>query len=131
VLAGPLGERVGEPAGTGQHDLARAADLQPERRVQHVGGRQAEVDPAPGLPGGGAEHVDERGHVVVGDPLALLDGVHRERGRADGLEVGLARAVELCCGGDLDVAPGGHPGLVGPDGADLWSGVAVDHANAL
>ena len=36
--------------------------------------------------------------------------------------------VERLGRGDLDVAPGGHARLVGPDGADLRSGVALDHA---
>ena len=36
--------------------------------------------------------------------------------------------VERLGGGDLDVAPGGHAGLVGPDGAELGPGVARDHA---
>ena len=111
----------------GSDDVARAAELQPERGVEHVGGGQPEVDPAPRRARRGAEHVDEGGHVMIGDLLALLDGRDGERGRADRLQVGVAGAVELLGGGHLDVAPGGHPGLVGPDGADLGAGVAVDH----
>ena len=86
------------------------------------------MDPASRRAGRGAEHVDEGGHVVVGDPLALLDGGHGEGRRADGLQLPLRRPVELRRGRDLHVAPGGHLRLVGPHGADLGSGVAVDHA---
>ena len=68
-------------------DLARGAQLQGERRVEHVGRRQAEVDPAPGGAGARAEHVDERRDVVVGDALALLDRLDGERRGADRLEV--------------------------------------------
>ena len=86
------------------------------------------MDPAPRLAGGRAEDVDERGDVVVGDRLALLDGLHREGGGADGLEVGLGRALHLLAGGHLDPAPRLHARLVGPQGADLGAGVAVDHS---
>ena len=85
------------------------------------------MDPAAGLTGGGAEHVDERGDVVVGDPLALLHRLDGERRGADRLEVGLGRALECLGGGDLHVAPRGHAGLVGPDGTDLGTGIALDH----
>ena len=51
--------------------------------VQHVGGGQPVVDPAAGRPGRLRQHVDERGGVVVGDLLALVDRLHGERGRAD------------------------------------------------
>ena len=67
------------------------AQLQRERGVEHVGRGQPEVDPAPGRPGARAEHVDERGDVVVGDPLALLDRLDGERRRADRLELVLGR----------------------------------------
>ena len=61
------------------------------------------MDPAPGRARRRAEHVDERGDVVVGDALALLDGLDRERRGADRLEVGVARPVERLGGRDPDV----------------------------
>ena len=45
------------------------------------------MDPAPGRAGRGGEHVDERRHVVVGDALALVDRLDRERRGADRLEL--------------------------------------------
>ena len=56
------------------------AQLQRERRVEHVGGGQAVVDPAPVLADRGGDDVDEGGDVVVGDPLALVDRLDREGG---------------------------------------------------
>ena len=67
VLARALGERRDEPARAGDDDLARRADLQRERGVEHVGRGQAEVDPAPGRSRARAQHVHEGGDVVVGD----------------------------------------------------------------
>src|SRR4051794_9481493 len=128
VLAGALGERTDELLGAGDDDLARRADLQRERGVEDVGRRQAEVDPAPGRPGARGQHVDERGDVVVGHPLALLDRLHGERRGADRLEVLRVRSGHLLRRGDLDAPPCLHARLVGPDRADLLAGVAVDHS---
>src|SRR5262249_24881463 len=66
--------------------------------------------------------------VVVGDLLALLNRLDRERRGADRLEVRRGRAVHLLAGGELDLAPGLHPGLVRPDRADGRPCVALDHA---
>ena len=67
--------------------LTGGAQLQCERRVQHVGGGQPVVDPAPGVSGGGREHVDEGREVVVGAALALVDRGDREAGGPDRLEL--------------------------------------------
>ena len=72
VLARPRRERRHELPGAGDQDLAARAQLQRERGVEHVGGGQPEVDPAPRLAHGRREHVDERGDVVLGDALALF-----------------------------------------------------------
>ncbi len=130
-LAGALGERGRERAGAGDDHVAGAAQLQREGGVEHVGGREPVVDPAAGLARRRAEHVDERRDVVVGDPLALLHGLDGEGGGPDRLEVGFGGAVEGLGGGDLDVAPGGHPRLIRPHGADLGPGVALDHLGGL
>jgi hypothetical protein len=127
VLPRPLGQRGDERARAGQDHLAGPPQLQGERGVEHVGGGQAVVDPAPRRAGRCTEHVDERGDVVVRDPLALLDRGDGERRGPDRLEIGLRRAVQGLRGGDLHVAPGGHAGLVGPDRSDLRPGVALDH----
>ena len=128
VLARLLGERGGQLARARDDHLAGPPQLQRERRVEHVRGGQPEVDPAAGRTGRRREHVDERGHVVVGDRLALLDRLDREGRAADRLEVLVGRSVERLRGRHLDVAPGGHAGLVGPERAELRAGVAGDHA---
>ena len=128
VLARPLGEHGGQLAGAGDDHLAGAAELEGERRVEHVGRGEAEVDPATRRARRGAENVDEGGHVMVRDRLALLHRLDREGGSADGLEVVVGGPLERLRRCHLHVAPGGHPGLVGPDGPQLRSCVASDHA---
>jgi hypothetical protein len=114
------------------HDhLAGGAQLQRERGVEHIRGGQPEVDPAPGLAGRGGEHVDERGHVVVGDRSRSLTASTVKRRRADRLELGGAvgrpraeQPGQLLAGRDLDPPPGLHARLVGPQTAELGAGVA-------
>src|SRR3954469_995954 len=127
VLAGALGQRADELVRPGHDDLAGRAQLQRERRVEHVARRQPEVDPAAGRPGARRQDVDEGRDVVVGDALALLDRLDRERGGADRLEVAGGRAGHLLAGRDLDAPPGLHARVVGPQRADLLAGVALDH----
>ena len=80
----PLDQRVAVARRPASDDLAGLAQLQRERRVEHVGGGEPVVDPAPVLADRGGDDVDEGGDVVVGDPLALLDRLDRERRRARG-----------------------------------------------
>jgi len=127
VLACAHAERRDELARAGQHDCASGLQLQRERAVEHVTRRQAEVDPAAGVPGRRAQHVDERRHVVIGDRLALLHRLDAEGRGADRLELLLGRAVHRLAGGDLDAPPGLHPRFVGPQGADLRARVSLDH----
>src|SRR5262249_51407115 len=96
--------------------------------VEDVGGRQPVVDPPPRLAGRRAEHVDERGDVVVGDLLPLLDRLDGERRQRDGLQLARRRPLGLQGAGDLHLPPALELGLVGPDGPDLGAGVARDHA---
>ena len=80
MLERPLDQRVAVGARAGEDDLARLAQLQRQRRVEHVGGGEPVVDPAPVLADRGGDDVDEGGDVVVGDPLALVDRLDREGG---------------------------------------------------
>ena len=61
------------------HDLAGLAQLQSQRRVEHVGGGEAVMDPAPVLADRLRDDVDEGGDVMVGHLLALVDRLNRER----------------------------------------------------
>ena len=128
VLARARGKRVDQLVRAAQDDLARRAQLERERGVEHVRRRQPEVDPAARVARGLGQDVDERGDVVVGDLLALLRRLDGEGRGADRVELGGRRTVHLLARGDLDLPPRLHPRLVGPDGADLGAGVARDHA---
>src|SRR5258708_25871903 len=90
------------------------------------------MDPAPWLTNRLRDHVHERGHVVVGDLLALVDGLDGERGMLLDLARVLGRHHALLGqrldGGHLDLQPRVHARLVGPDGADLGARVALDQA---
>ncbi len=79
VLERTLDQGVAIGAGAGEHDLARLSELQRQGRVEDVGGGQPVVDPAPVLADRGGDDIDERGDVVVGDPLALVDCLDPER----------------------------------------------------
>ncbi len=80
-LEGTVAQRVAVGAGAGDDDLARVADLQCERGVENVGGRQAVMDPASGV---SADRVGDDVHecrdVVVGGAFALGDRFDFERG---------------------------------------------------
>ena len=90
------------------------------------------VHPAARLAHRCGHHVHERRHVVVGDLLALLDRLDRERGAlAD--RRGVLRGHDALLGqrvhhGQLDLEPGVELALLGPHGAHLGAGVALDHA---
>ncbi len=87
----------------------------------------------PASPADVGEHVDESGDVVLGQALALLYRLHGERRTADRLEVGFGRPRvaekrgQLFAGRDLDLPPGLHSCLVGPQAAERGAGVAGDH----
>jgi hypothetical protein len=127
VLPRLVGQGLHDPARIRQDELGHAAQLESQSGVQHVAGGQTVVDPAPGGPGRGGEHVDEGGRVVVGDALALLDRLDGERGGPDRVELLLGRAVELLARRDLDLAHGLEVGVVGPDLGELGTRVARDH----
>ena len=134
VLARARRQRLQERAGAWHDRFARRLQLQRERRVEHVRGCQAEMDPAPRLAGRGGEHVDKRRHVVLGRALALVYRLDGERRPADRLQIGLGGAAagteqerQLLARRHLHLAPRLHARLVGPDRAQLGACVALDH----
>ena len=132
VLQRPLDQGVAVGAGAGQDHLARLAQLQRQRRVEHVGGGQPVVDPAPVLADRGGDHVDEGGDVVVGHLLALVDRLDREGGVRPRRLRRLARHDALLGPGlrrrQLDLEPALELALRRPDRADLGARVPGDHA---
>ena len=91
-----------------------------------------------GLADSRLDHVDKGGHVVVGDPLALVDGVdqpgvdHRGPGPhgggvGGGHHPGGGQALD---GQQLHLEPAGHAGLVGEQGGHVGRAVAGDHLAA-
>ena len=108
------------------------AGLEGERRVEHIGRCQAEVEPAAIVPESLGDGIDERGEVVVGPLLDLgyALGSRWSRSPPDALDrVGgncpdLAPALER---GQLDLEPAGELALVRPDVLHGRTGVARDH----
>ena len=106
-----------------------------QRRVHHVRRREAVVDPPAGLADALLDDVDEGGDVVVGDPLALVDGGHEvvvddEGGGPAGGGVGRGHHAEgrpRLGGEELDLEPAPEAGGVGEDGRHLRQLVARDH----
>ena len=94
------------------------------------------MDPrALGLADGVLDHVDEGGHVVVGDALPLADRLH-EGGihlggpgpaHLGGLGRDVAHLDPALGGQQLDPQPHGEAGLVGEEGGHGLGGVAGDH----
>ncbi len=135
VLARTVGKRLHQRLRSRHDRFSRRAQLQGERRVEHVRGGQAEVDPTPRLVGARGEHVHERSHIVVSCALTLVDCLDAERGSADRLQLSQRRTLavakqawKLLAGGHLDAPPCLHAGLVGPEGAQLGACVAGDHS---
>ena len=115
-----------------EDEQACLASLQGERRVEHVGRGQAEVEPAPVVPELFGDGIHERGEVVVRPLLDLGDalGCRRSRPLADARDrvgrnrLDLGPAFE---GGQLDLEPAGELALVRPDVLHGRAGVARDH----
>ncbi len=136
VLQRPLDQGVAVGAGAGDDDLAGPAQLQRQRRVEHVGGGEAVMDPAPVLADRAGDDVDEGGDVMVGHPLPLVDRLDRERGPS-------ARAASAASPGNdallgprlgrrqLDLQPALHLRLRRPDLPDLGTGIAGDHQQLI
>src|ERR1022692_2799978 len=95
------------------------------------------MDPPPRRTCRLAQHVHERRDIVLGEALALVDLLHRERRRADGLELGRAGTTlceqpgQLLAHGDLDLSPALHASIVGPETPELGAGVAGNHSASI
>ena len=119
------------PGGLSQEG-PRPLELEGEGSVEHVRRGHAEMDVL-GRVAHILGHVGQEGdHVVLG---RLLDLEHA--GDVEGrlrLDLGqsvvgyLAKLVPGLADSDLDLQPGGHLGLLGPEGGHLGGGVAGDHA---
>ena len=136
MLLGPVDDGAKRAIEPFENEGPGVLDGEGEGRVEHVGRRQAEVEPAPVLaqrPGNG---VDERGDVVVRLPLELghASGRRRLRHRPDarggvsGHDAELAPALECR---ELDLEHPGELRFVRPDLGHGGTGVASDHAVIL
>ena len=111
---------------------ARLLDLQRERRVEHVGGRQPVVEPAPVLAEPLGDGVDERRDVVVRPLLDLAHALRRRRDRGvpdrlrrlGGHAADLGPRVER---GELHLEPALQLSLLRPDPGHRRTGVAGNH----
>ncbi len=104
------------PAAASTRRSAAPGQRGAQGRVDHVGRGQPVVDPRTlGLADGVLDDVDERGHVVVGHPLALGHRLHE--GRVD--HRGVRPAVRGGIGGHV---ADGHPAVGGEqlDRAATW-----------
>jgi hypothetical protein len=131
VLERPCHERVAVVASPGGDDRPRLDELGGERGVEHVGGGQPVVQPATLLADRVLDHVDERGDIVVGGALALLNRLDGELGP---LPAGAGRRLghhpldrQRLGHGELDLEPGLHLAALGPDAPDRIPCVAGDH----
>ena len=123
------GERPLQPA---EDQRAGVADLQRQRRVDDVGGRQAIVKPPPRVAELLGNGVDESRDVVVRQSLDLRDAFRRRRlGFGGDLGRGLRRDdADLRPSfkrGQLDIEPARELALVRPDPGHGRAGVAGDH----
>ena len=89
------------------------------------------MDPAARRSGGGGQHIDEGGRVVVRDTLALGDRLDGEGCAADRVEVLPGRAIHLLAGGHLDLAHSLEARMVRPHLRQLGAGVAGNHLMSL
>ena len=137
ALAGPGREGAHQLGRRGDQQVGRLGERRTERSVDHVRRGQPVVDPRSlGWADRRLHHVDERSHVVIGDPLAVGDFL--DEGVVDLRRACPARGGDLC--GDLadlgptlrreqlDLEPGGEAGAVGEELGHLGGRVAGDHS---
>jgi hypothetical protein len=112
-------------------ESARIADLQRQRRVQHVAGRHPIVEPARLGPDALGDAREERDHVVPDVPLDLRHPVRVDAGAGaqgvDGIARNLPPLRQHLADGQLDVEPIAVLPVVGPDVPHLRPRVAIDH----
>ena len=77
MLLGPCGDHVEGALEPVQHERPGLLHGERQRRVEHVGGRQSEVEPAAVVTEPGRDRVDERGDVVIRLALELRDALGR------------------------------------------------------
>ena len=136
MLLGPVDDGAKRAIEPFENERPGVLDGEGEGRVEHVGRRQAEVEPAPVLAQRPGDGVDERGDVVVRLPLELGHASRRRRlrhrpdarGGVSGHHAELAPALECR---ELDLEHPGEPRLVRPDLGHGGTGVASDHAVIL
>ena len=119
-----------------QHERTGVLHRQRERRVDHVGRGQAEMEPAPVLTEGLGHCIDEGGHVVTGLALDLGHPVRPGSNRAGAdPRSGIRRHdAELRPGvecGKLHLEPTRQPRLIRPDPGHRRAGVARNHRSRL
>ena len=131
LCAGSIDEDFDEAGRVAQQQLARRAQLERERSIDHVGRGKAQVQVAAFRPDGLCHLRDERDHVVVGRSFELLDPVDVDcRPRLDGREGALRDppAPRLRpAHGELDPEHVLEPCFVRPERAHLRQRVAPDH----
>ena len=132
VLESPLDQGVAILPRPRSEQLSRLGELDGERRVEDVGGGQPVVDPPPLGADRSGDDVHERGQVVAGRALALIDGLDGELRPLPARRGRVGRHSSLGRPGiqrrELDRQPGLHPPAGGPHRAHLRAGVALDHA---
>src|SRR5262249_38855675 len=132
VLERARDERVAKRRRALDEDRARLDELDRERRVEDVGGREAVVQPAAFVADRRRDDVDERRHVVARRALALGALVDRERRPLPARPRRLLGDRAL--GGPrverrkLDLEPRVHAARRRPDGSYCLPRVSGDHA---
>ena len=127
---GPFDQSISICEGPLDQDLTGRTELDGQGRVEHVRRGQSVMDPPAFITDRGGNHVDERGDVMVGDLLTLVDRLDREGcllptplrvfGRNDALGYPCLRGCQL------DREPGVELRLGSPDRPHHGAGVAPD-----
>jgi hypothetical protein len=132
--AGARDEHLHQLIGVTQQQLAGGAELQGERRVDHVRRREAVVEEPALRPDRFDDLGDEGDDVVIGGPLELLDPRHVHRGprldRGEGVLRNPPAAGLRPTDGELDAEHVLEAGRICPDRAHLGQRVAPDHRAA-
>jgi len=136
MLLGPVDDSAKRAIEPFEHEGPGILDGEGEGRVEHVGRREAEVEPAPVLAQGPCDGVDERGDVVVRLPLELGHAGCGGRLRAGpdarhGVPGDHAERAPALERRELDLEHPGEPRLVRPDLGHGGTRVASDHAVSL